>query len=167
MPGPTHTVTVKAFAPDEPRLLNVSDLGEVAVELDGITLSYQRDIGRSLGSAAIGFRIQRVPPGKRSSLKHRHLFQEEIIMVLSGQGTLLHADRRFPVRAMDCVLYLPTGSAAHTLENTGETDLVIAAFGNRLDHEICVYPEKGLVFVERLGGDVPLSSDLDPEVAKD
>jgi uncharacterized cupin superfamily protein len=164
MPGPPHAITVKTFAPDEPRLVSVSDVGEVSVELDDITLSYQRDIGRSLGSTAIGFRIQRVPPGKRSSLKHRHLFQEEIILVLSGEGTLLHGDRHFVVRAMDCVLYLPTDGAAHTFENTGQSDLVIAAFGDRLAHEICLYPEKGLAFVERFGGDVPLSSDLIPEL---
>jgi uncharacterized cupin superfamily protein len=119
MPGPPPAMTVKTFAPYEPRLASVSDVGEAAVELDGITLSYQRDIGRSLGSAAIGFRIQRVPPGKRSSLKHRHLFQEEIILVLSGEGTLLDGDRRFAVRAMDCVLYRPTDATAHTFENTG------------------------------------------------
>jgi uncharacterized cupin superfamily protein len=63
------------------------------------------------------------------------LFQEEIILVLSGEGTLLHGDRHFPVRAMDCVLYLPTDGSAHSFENTGQSDLVIAAFGDRLAHE--------------------------------
>jgi uncharacterized cupin superfamily protein len=164
MPGPPAAIQVKTFAPDEPRLVSVSDVGEVAVELNANTLSYQRDIGRSLGSAAIGLRIQRVPPGKRSSLKHRHLFQEEIILVLAGEGTLLHQDRRLAVRAMDSVLYLPTDGAAHTFENTGQSDLVIAAFGDRLAHEICLYPEEGLAFVERFGGDVPLSSDLIPNL---
>src|SRR5215472_10008206 len=86
MPGPPHASTAKTFAPDEPRLVSVSDVAEVAVELDGITLSYQRDIGRALGSAAIGLRIQRVPPGKRSSLKHRHLFQEDIILVFGRRN---------------------------------------------------------------------------------
>jgi uncharacterized cupin superfamily protein len=160
MPGPPHPNTVERFAVDEPRLVSASDVAEVAVELDGVTLSHQRDIGRSLGSAAIGLRIQRVPPGKRSSLKHRHLFQEEIILVLSGEGMLLHGDRRFAVRTMDCVLYLPTDAEAHCFENTGQCDLVIVAFGDRLVHEICLYPEKGLAFVERFGGDVPISSDL-------
>jgi len=157
MPGPPNAISVKMFDPGEPCLINVSKITEVAVELDDVTLSYQRDIGRSLGSAGIGLRIQRVPPGKRSSLKHRHLFQEEIILILSG-------DRRLSVRSMDCVLYLPTDGTAHTFENTGETDLVLAAFGDRLAHEICLYPEKGLAFIERLGGDVPLASDLIPKL---
>jgi uncharacterized cupin superfamily protein len=164
MPGPPNAISVKMFDPGEPCLINVSKITVVAVELDDVTLSYQRDIGRSLGSAGIGLRIQRVPPGKRSSLKHRHLFQEEIILILSGEGTLLHGDRRLSVRSMDCVLYLPTDGTAHTFENTGETDLVLAAFGDRLAHEICLYPEKGLAFIERLGGDVPLASDLIPKL---
>ena len=80
--------------------------------------------------------------------------------MFSGEGMLLHGDCRFAVRAMDCVLYLPTDGAAHCFENTGQYDLIIAAFGDRLVHEICLYPEKALAFVERFGGDVPISSDL-------
>src|SRR5262252_5660016 len=86
MPGPPHPITVERFASDKLRLVSASDVAEVDVELDGITLSHQRDIGRSLGSAAIGLRIQRVPPGKRSSLKHRHLFQEDIILVFGRRN---------------------------------------------------------------------------------
>src|SRR5262249_51893964 len=107
MPGPPPAIAVRTFAADEPRLGSVSDVARTAVELDSITLCHRRDTGRSLGGAAIGLRTRRVPRGRRSSLKHRHLFQEEIILVLSGEGTLLHGDRRVAVRAMDCVLYLP------------------------------------------------------------
>jgi hypothetical protein len=42
------------------------------------------------------------------------------------------------------------------LENTGNENLVIWAFGNRFRHEVCVYPDQGVAFVEGLGADVPL-----------
>ena len=41
------------------------------------------------------------PQMTAEALKHRHLFQEEIILVLSGEGVLLHADRRVAVRPME------------------------------------------------------------------
>jgi len=62
-----------------------------------------------------------------------------------------------PVGPGDCICYLPGDPEAHTFENTGpEDDLVIWAFGNRFRHEVCVYPDQGVAFVEGLGADVPL-----------
>ncbi len=142
------------------RVVNAADVPEMTFAPDESTCSHQQDLGRSLGSEAVGLRIQRVPPGKRSSLKHRHLFQEEMVLVLSGEGVLLHGSERIPVRPMDCVAHLPSDPAAHCFENTGVTDLVILACGNRLAHEVCLYPEKGLAFVEGLGADLAIGPDL-------
>ena len=55
------------------------------------------DVGRALGSQSIGLTIQTVSPGCRSSRRHGHLFQEEILIVMAGAGTLLHGDERVPV----------------------------------------------------------------------
>jgi uncharacterized cupin superfamily protein len=41
-------------------------------------------------------------------------------------------------------------------ENTGTVPLIIWAFGNRLRHEICEYPDQGVAFVEGLGSEIPL-----------
>jgi hypothetical protein len=46
------------------------------------------DIGRSVGSQSIGLTIQTVAPGCRSSRRHRHVFQEEILIVMAGQGVV-------------------------------------------------------------------------------
>jgi hypothetical protein len=48
--------------------------------------------------------------------------------------------------------YLPGDPEAHAFENTGNADLVIWAFR----HEVCVYPDQAVAFVEGLGADVPL-----------
>ena len=55
----------------------------------------------------------------------------------------------------------------HSFENTGTTDLVIWAFGNRFVHEVCLYPDEGLAFVEGLGADVPLASAVRSEWTED
>ncbi len=114
------------------------------------------DVGRTLGSDKIGLIIQTVKPGDRSSRRHRHLFQEEILVVMAGTAILLHGDERIPAKAGDAFCYRAGDPEPHTFENTGPDDLVIWAFGNRFDHEVCLYPDQGVAFVEGLGAEVPL-----------
>lgn len=114
------------------------------------------DVGRALGSIATGLAIQRIKPGFRSSRKHRHIFQEEMLFVMEGKGLLLHGDEHVQVNAGDAFCYLPGDAEAHAFENTGDDDLIIWAFGDRLPHEVCVYPEQNTVFIEGLGADIPL-----------
>jgi uncharacterized cupin superfamily protein len=114
------------------------------------------DVGRTLGSSRIGLIVQTVPPGNRSSRRHRHLFQEEILVVMAGSGVLHHGDERIETRAGEAFCYLAGDPEPHSFENTGAEPLVIWAFGNRFDHEVCLYPDQGVAFVEGLGAEVPL-----------
>jgi uncharacterized cupin superfamily protein len=115
------------------------------------------DIGRALGSQSIGLTVQTVSPGHWSSRRHRHLFQEEILLVKAGHGILHHGEENLPVGPGDCVCYLPGDPEAHAFENTGSDDLVIWAFGNRFRHEVCIYPDQGVAFVEGLGAEVTMA----------
>jgi uncharacterized cupin superfamily protein len=117
-----------------------------------------RDPGRALGTHGIGLRIQRIAVGCRASRRHRHLFQEELLIVMSGTGVLIHDVERVPVKPGDCIAYLAGDPEPHTFENTGTEPLVIWAFGDRRDHEVCLYPDEGVAFVEGLGGEVPLEA---------
>jgi uncharacterized cupin superfamily protein len=56
------------------------------------------------------------------------------------------------------VCYRAGDPDAHTFENTGEEDFVIWAFGNRFTHEVALYPDEVVAFVERLGAEVPLAT---------
>ena len=116
------------------------------------------DVGRTLGSQRIGLTIQTIPPGNWSSRRHRHLFQEEILVVMAGSGTLHHGEERIAVGPGDAVCYLPGDPEPHAFENTGAEDLVIWAFGDRVQHEIAVYPDQGIAFVEGLGAEFPLDA---------
>jgi len=116
-----------------------------------------QDIPRTLGSQTIGMTIQTVASGHRSSRRHRHVFQEEILIVMCGTGDLLLGDSRIAVGPGTCVNYRPDDPAPHCFESTGAEDLVIWAFGNRFAHEVCLYPDEGIAFGEGLGADAPLS----------
>ena len=76
--------------------------------------------------------------------------------MVRGEGTLLHGEERVPVRSGDFVSYHAGDPEAHTLENTGQGVLEVWAFGDRVPHEVCVYPDEEAAYVEALGGDVPL-----------
>jgi uncharacterized cupin superfamily protein len=138
--------------------VRIGDVTPFDYEFGGKIRARMADIGRTLGSQTIGLTIQTVAPGSRSSRRHRHLFQEEILIVHAGTGTLLHGDERIAVGPGDCFCYLPDDVELHAFENTGTEDLVIWAFGNRFRHEVCLYPDEGVAFVEGLGSEIPLDS---------
>jgi uncharacterized cupin superfamily protein len=139
------------------RKLNVRDVAPFEYGFEPPIAARMTDIGRALGSVSIGLAIQTVRPGYWSSRRHRHVFQEEILVVMAGSGTLHHGDERLPVGPGDAVCYLPGDPEPHAFENTGCEDIVIWAFGNRFRHEVCLYPDQGLAFVEGLGADVRLA----------
>ena len=125
------------------------------------------DVGRTVGSKTIGLVVQTIPPGQFSSRRHKHVFQEEILIVMAGQGALHHGPQRIQMVAGECVCYLPEDPEAHNFENTGQTDLVVWAFGNRFSYEVALYPDQGTAFVEGLGKDVPLEAGAISEWTED
>lgn len=139
------------------RMLNINDIVPFDYKYDGPIGSQMADVGRNIGSQTIGLNIQTVQPGNYSSRRHRHVFQEEILVVISGTGLLHHGKEQLPVRPGDAVCYLAADPDAHTFENTGTVPLVIWAFGNRLNYEVCEYPDHGVAFVEGLGSEIPLA----------
>ena len=134
----------------DPRIVNLSDLpwtpwslGErVAVEI--------QDPARKLGSALSGLRLYRLAPGRQATRLHRHHFQEEMFLILKGNGTLRHGGRDVAVRAGDFILYRAGDPAPHTFVNTGLEPMEYLATGNRVAYEVCEYPEEGTVYVEAL-----------------
>ncbi|HYS12295.1 MAG TPA: cupin domain-containing protein [Burkholderiaceae bacterium] len=141
-----------------PRIVNLQSVPAFDYQFGPLQAGRMQDVGRNVGSDKIGLVIQTVAPGKRASRRHRHLFQEELLIVMAGNGQLLHGDERIPVAAGACVCYRAGDTDAHTFENSGDQDLVIWAFGNRFTHEVALYPDEGVAFVEGLGAEVPLAS---------
>jgi uncharacterized cupin superfamily protein len=76
------------------RKLNIRDVAPFDYGFEPPITARMADVGRALGSASIGLTIQTVRPGHWSSHRHRHVFQEEILVVMAGSGTLHHGDER-------------------------------------------------------------------------
>lgn len=90
--------------------------------------------------------LARVPPGKESFILHAHLLHEEFVYVLSGQGTAVIGDGEVAVGPGDFMGF-PIDGTAHTLKNTGTTDLVYLMGGERGPVDVANFPTVGRTVV--------------------
>jgi len=101
--------------------------------------------GVSAGTVArkLGCGIDTVPPGKQSCPYHFHHTQEEMFIILEGEGTLRVADERLAVKAGD-VIFIPCGpDYPHHLINTSQADLKYLSISTQERPEVCEYPDSG------------------------
>ncbi|KAF1008301.1 MAG: Oxalate-binding protein [Luteibacter sp.] len=100
-------------------------------------------LGTGTAATKLGASIDIVAPGKMSCPYHFHHAQEEMFVVLEGEGTLRVAGERLPIRAGD-VLFIPPGPAyPHQLINTSERPLKYLSISTRESPEFCEYPDSG------------------------
>lgn len=94
-------------------------------------------------AAALGAGFDIVAPGRRSCPYHYHLAQEELFVVVEGQGHLRVAGEMLPVRAGDVVFVPPGPQYPHQLVNTSDAPLKYLSISTQQSPEVCVYPDSG------------------------
>ena len=119
-----------------------------------------RDAGRSVGSVHTGLRRYDVPPGKLGAPPHCHSAEEELFVVLDGDGSLLlGGDGDGPdgwrydehaVRAGSVVSRPPGTRVAHAFR-AGHAGLSLLAFSDRQPNDIAYYPRSGKVSIRGVG----------------
>ncbi len=149
-----------------PRPTNIVNLDEVEpVERDGATVGRRvRDLGRAAGSARTGLRYAEVLPGKFNAAPHCHSAEEEIFVVLDGDGHLLLWEPdgvvEHPVRVGSVVARPPGTGVAHSFR-AGEDELTVLMYGTRDPNDVCFYPRSGKVYFTGLGLITRLGKRLD------
>src|SRR5262245_8162347 len=82
-------------------------------------------------------------PGKRSCPYHFHHAQEEMFVILEGEGSLRVAGEMVPVKAGD-VVFIPPGPAyPHQFVNTSAVPMRYLSISTQEKPEICEYPDSG------------------------
>lgn len=131
--------------PPSPRpdnLVNVDDL-EV-YERDGATVARRvRDIGKAIGSLRTGIRLYEPVAGKLAVPPHCHSAEEEIFVVLDGEGSLLLGEEEHPVRRGHVVSRPPATGVAHSFRGP----LAYLAYGTREPNDIVYYPRSNKVYL--------------------
>ena len=154
---------VAELSPRPGNIVNVSDLEPV--ERNGATVGRRnRDPGRAAGSSRTGLRHAEVLPGKLNVAPHCHSAEEEIFVVLDGEGDLLlwEADgvTEHAVQRGSVVARPPGSGIAHSFR-AGEQGMTLLMYGTRDPNDICFYPRSGKVFFRGVGLIARLGESLD------
>jgi len=129
-------------------IMNLDEAEFDDVEENGIYTSKRASIGRHIGARQLGYNLTVVPPGKVQCPFHSHHGEEEMFLILEGEGELRFGDKRYPIRKHD-VIACPTGGAevAHQIINTGTAELRYLALSTLVDVEACEYPDSRKVSI--------------------
>lgn len=132
-----------------PTIVNVGDV-EVE-EFAGETVEgSHRDLGRAAGSLRTGIQHCTAAPGKLAAPPHVHSAEEELFVVLEGEGTLALGDRKHPLRPGD-VVSRPAGTRVPHALWAGKSALTYLAYGTREPNDIAYYPRSGKISFRGVG----------------
>jgi uncharacterized cupin superfamily protein len=146
---------VQELSPRPSRIVNVADV-EVAERVGTSVARGRRDLGSAAGSERTGIKLYEAHPGKLATPPHCHSAEEEIFVVLEGEGTLLLWDAggenpsEYPVRAGNAVSRPAATGISHAFRG-GEQGLSFLAYGAREPNDICYYPRSNKVFLRGVG----------------
>ncbi|TAG78162.1 MAG: cupin domain-containing protein [Burkholderiales bacterium] len=89
----------------------------------------------------LGCAFDIVPAGKQSCPYHLHHAQEEMFVIIEGEGTLRVAGERIAISAGDVITIPPGPDYPHHILNTSEMPLKYLSISTREAPEICEYPD--------------------------
>jgi uncharacterized cupin superfamily protein len=163
-PGP-HERDREADAGDlelpapSPRRDNISSLGTPHREEGGA----YAELGRAGGSVRSGLNWIQLDAGRRGPPPHCHSAEEEIFVVLDGEGVLelwstpgtkrLHPDfvyQEHPLRPGHVVSRPPGTRIAHSIK-AGDAGLTYLVYGTRDTNDVCYYPRSNKIFWRGVG----------------
>lgn len=101
-------------------------------------------LGDAFGLASFGVNRVVLPPGTQSSVRHRHVRQDEFVYVLEGELTLIDDDGELVLGTGMCAGF-PHGGTAHHLVNRSGSDAVYLEVGDRLPGDAAEYPDDDLM----------------------
>jgi uncharacterized cupin superfamily protein len=145
-----------AFPDPGPRFRNVAAVTEVEPKEagSGSVARVRRDVAAAAGRVRTGLNHVEIPAGKRAYPLHCHSAEEEVFVVLAGEGTLeLGAAEpvdEHPVRAGH-VLARPPGTGVAHCFRAGPDGLTLLAYGTREPNDIAYYPRSNKVSLRGVG----------------
>jgi uncharacterized cupin superfamily protein len=135
-----------------PRPATVVNLADVTErdERHGDCALGERDLGRAAGSVGTGISYVTIPAGHIGWPPHCHSAEEEIFVVLAGEGAVVLGDEQHAVRPGHVVGRPPGTRVPHSFR-AGEDGISYLAYGTRVPNDICYYPRSGKVSLRGVG----------------
>lgn len=127
-------------------IINLDKVEFDDVEENGIYASSRARFSARIGARQLGYNLTVLPPGKVQCPFHSHRAEEEMFLILEGEGELRFGSERYPIRRHD-VIACPAGGqeGAHQIINTGTETMRYLALSTMSKVEVCEYPDSGKV----------------------
>jgi len=105
----------------------------------------RKRLGDEAGLTQFGVNLAKLPPGACSSLRHWHENQDEFVLLIEGELTLIEDDGETVLRAGDAAGFKAGVANGHHLVNRSGSDAVYLEVGTRTARERAHFPDAGLV----------------------
>ena len=148
MSEPTHPVAI--IAAEAPPRVRPSIYPEpFASRMAG---RVKHPLGDLFGLTNFGVNLTRLAPGAVSALRHAHTRQDEFILVLEGNPTLVTDAGETRLAPGMCAGFKAGTGDAHQLRNDGADEAVYLEVGDRTPGDSASYPDEDLQAVMGEGG---------------
>jgi uncharacterized cupin superfamily protein len=104
-------------------------------------------IGDAAGLSQFGAHLERLPPRARSSLRHWHETEDELIYMLEGEVVLIE-DVETTLGPGDAAAWQAGAPVGHCLENRSGADAVYLTVGTRGTRDVVHYPDHDLMLIK-------------------
>lgn len=122
--------------------LNLDELTDFEEKQHGDFQERYAPISEKIGAEKLGYSLTIVPPGKKICPFHNHRVNEEMFLILEGEGTLRFGDQEYPLRKHDIIACPPGGrEVAHQIINTGSSDIKYLCLSTNEPVDVCEYPD--------------------------
>jgi uncharacterized cupin superfamily protein len=103
-------------------------------------------LGEAGGLTQFGVNLVELQPGAASSQRHWHTHEDEFVMVVSGELTLVTDEGETLMRAGDCAAFPAGRPNGHHLINRGWGIALFLAVGSRIPEDSAEYPDIDLKY---------------------
>ena len=138
-----------APSPRPRRIVNVDEV-EADSQDHGAFADTWWSLGAAAGSVRAGLHYDVVKPGKLNCPLHCHSAEEEVFVVLDGDGFCLLGDEEHGVRRGHVVARPPGTRVAHAFR-AGESELTLLVYGTRDPNDIAYYPRSNKINFRGVG----------------
>ncbi len=105
-----------------------------------------RNLGDHFGLTRMGVRMETLPPGSMSALRHWHSHSDEFIYVLEGALTLVDEAGGRLIQAGGCVGFKGGDDNGHHLVNHSGASATFLVAGTRHVKDVVTYPDGDLAW---------------------
>ncbi|MDF2178263.1 cupin domain-containing protein [Aliiglaciecola sp. CAU 1673] len=131
--------------------INADDLPIREINQDNKFVATVNRLGPLIGAQKLGCSVVTVPAGKRAWPFHAHQNNEEMFIVLEGNGLLRFGDEQHAISAGDVIACPPDLGKAHQIINDSNNPLKYLAISTMLEPDVGYYPDSDKYLAYTLG----------------